>query len=156
VVVPPANQRFRELLIANLIKVGVARDAIHLERGPNERSLRELYVQMQRSRDESPAEYATVYSFHSRLAVVLSPLAFALLAFGVVSMGRERWLAVAAAISLVLGVVVTVWYDGPADAWPPLLRAYTPDLVFGTWGAVLLWCAVKWPDVEQPITDART
>ena len=54
-------------------------------------------------------------------------------------------------------------YDGvevetrPGDTLAAaLLRAYTPDLVFGTWGAVLLWCAVKWPDVEQPITDART
>jgi hypothetical protein len=153
---PQANQRFREVLIADLMVGGVPRDVIHVERGPNEHSLRELYVQMQRPQRERPNEYATAYAFHSRLALILSPLAFALLAFGVVSIGRERWLAAVAAISLVAGVVVTVWYDGPADAWPPLLRAYAPDLVFGTWGVVLLWCSVKWPDCERPITDVRS
>jgi hypothetical protein len=81
-------------------------------------------------------------------------VAFALLALGIVSIARERWSAVAAAISLVAGVIAAVWFDGPASAWPPPLRAYTPVLVFGTWGAVLLWCSVKWPDADRVRIDS--
>jgi hypothetical protein len=149
---------YRELLTSDLMARGVARTAIHLEKGPNERSLRELYdARGQPGQGETKEWQASRFAFHSRLALILSPLAFAILAFGVVSIGRERWSAVAAAISLVVGVIAVVWFDGPADGWPPLLRAYTPDLVFGTWGAVLIWCSVKWPDESRAlrVTDAR-
>ena len=150
--VPLANQRFRELMISDAMARGVARTAIHVEKGPNERSLRELYDgRAQFRHGETRESLALSFSFHSRLALILSPVAFALLAFGVVSIGRGRWLAVAAAIGLVAAVIVLVWFDGPADDWPPLLRAYTPDLIFGILGAVLLWCSFKWPDRRQPL-----
>jgi lipopolysaccharide export LptBFGC system permease protein LptF len=153
-IVPLANQRYRELLTSDLMARGVARTAIHLDKGPGERSLRELYdPRAQLRQGETKELHALRFSFHSRLALILSPVAFAILAFGVVSVGRERWSAVAAAIGLVVAVIAVVWFDGPADGWPPLLRAYTPDLIFGTLGAVLLWCSVKWPDGRQPITN---
>jgi hypothetical protein len=50
---------------------------------------------------------------------------------------------------------VVVWFDGRADGWPPLLRAYTPDLIFGLVGVVLLWCSVNPPDRRQPIMNDR-
>ena len=118
-----------------------------LEKGPSERSLRGLYdARAQLRQGETKELQALGFAFHSRLALILSPVAFAILAFGVVSIGRDRWSAVVAAIGLVVAVIAVVWFDGPANGWPPLLRAYTPDLIFGTLGAVLLRCSVKWPD----------
>ena len=76
---------------------------------------------------------ARIVYFHVPIAWV------SFLAFGVVSIGRGRWSGVVAAIGFVTVMIVTIWFDGPAKDWPPLIRAYYPDLAFCAIGGMLLW-----------------
>jgi lipopolysaccharide export system permease LptF/LptG-like protein len=147
-VMPTANQAFRQRLRADLVARGVVPDHIRLEKGPNERSLRELHERIDQTNlipEDAAALQPLEYAFHVRFAITASPLCFAIMAFGVVAVGRERWSAVLAGIAVAVAVVLLIWGNEArvVSSWSPVLRAYLPNVVFGVLGVVLSWCSLR-------------
>jgi hypothetical protein len=139
--VPGANHRFRDLVVRTLAADGIGPGAVHLEDGPGEMSLSELSRHIDAAARDGAAGRdlrALRLAFHLRIALLCSPLALAVMGFGMAAWGQGRWWTVVTGIGLLAVVIVLVWFDGPADAWPPVLRAWAPDALFAAVGLALL------------------